>query len=227
MDHWKSPLATFLNLDEIAVLLRSQREVAYNSKNVLFEKGQPIEHIMLICFGSVSLEAGDKSSAERIVYSFRQRGDFLGLMVYLDDQARHEATARCLESTKVLLFPKDIFLQLAGKSENLRNEVKNQVAKSFRELQEDRHLLRQGAPRRLAQILLSLYENQRDVVSQSIPLPLSRADLARRVGIEPETAIRILCDWESQGILKKRRRLLEVCDYQALRRRAGFDVGSV
>lgn len=218
MRQWKNPLAPFLDIDEMSVLVRAQKEIDLVPRKMVFQENQPIDQILVICFGSVRIEKKREGSLN-VIYSFKRRGDLLGVFAYLNPSAGHIASAVTLESSKFLAYPKDVFLGLVERSPTLQREIKRQISVNFQDLQVDRELEKACTQERLAAVLLSLYESQGEVKSQSILMPLSKTDLARRIGAEPETVIRILNGWEKAGLIRSKDRIYEICDYDHLRRK--------
>ena len=113
-------------------------------------------------------------------------------------------------NVKVLSYEKKAFFELVDEIPVLEREVRRQISNSFLELQSDRSLSRESVSRRLASVLLALLGERGENSSRSIPLPLSRADLARRIGAEPETVVRIMKEWEREGVLLSRDRIIEI-----------------
>jgi CRP/FNR family cyclic AMP-dependent transcriptional regulator len=71
---------------------------------------------------------------------------------------------------------------------------------------------------RLAQLLLRIARS--DGTTPEVR-GMSQADLARMIGSSRESVSRLIADWEREGIIRSRPRLIEFADEPALRRLAG------
>lgn len=96
----------------------------------------------------------------------------------------------------------------------------------YRELQRFSHLLymdRHPAERRLAEFLLgfSRDEQARGKSPANLTLPLNRRELARLLGLAPETLSRTFTRYQDQGLLSVNNRQISILDLEALNEAAG------
>lgn len=209
------PFASFLPRLDLCRLRALETVRRCPARARLFEVGSDIDKIYLVALGSIRLE--NEAAGSEIVFSFKQRGDLLGIFSYLAPESRHVASAVAIEWSQVLEYDRARFWALAESTPALEREVRRQVSANFRALQEDRRFARMSAPARLASVLLQLYESQPVKQNHSIPIPLSKADLARRIGAEPETVVRIFNEWVKKEIVRSHDKIVEIRDPRALR----------
>lgn len=194
--------------------------VHLDSRQILFKKGQRVNTIYLVLYGALRLQNSENADDDNVIYAFRRAGSLLGIFTYIEKSHCHTATAVSVESTSLLEFPADYFLKKVDENPALREEVHRQIALNFKELQYDREMQREPATVRLADFLVKLLNYQKDLQSRSILMKLTKKDLAKKIGSEPETVVRLLSDWAKKGIIKSQNRMIEVCKLEELQRLA-------
>lgn len=98
----------------------------------------------------------------------------------------------------------------------VKDIVTKQVGERFMEFQNDRCMERTHIPQKLADLLLRLLNRQTSSSGNQILFPITRKDMALRIGTHTETVIRVLSDWTKKGIIKTKDRRVEVIDVQSL-----------
>ncbi len=201
-------------------LRQNHRVLMCDPREIVFKKGDPVNFIYLILYGSIRLQNSDLPQEDKVIYAFRRAGTLLGIFTYLEKSHHHTATAVCMENTSLLEIPADYFLNEVYSHAPLREEVHRQIAQNFKELQYDREMQRATTPVRLAHFLVKLLDFQTDLQSRSILMKLTKKDLAKKIGSEPETVVRLLSEWSRKGIIKNKNRMIEICNLQELQRLA-------
>lgn len=216
-------LLSSLSMDKVlpdSLLGTRSRIVHLEPRQALFYKNEPVSNIYLVLYGSLRLQNLDEAKGETIVYAFKRAGCLLGIFAYLDSSHKQPATAIAMENTALLEIPAPVFLAEANQFQPLKEEVHRQIALNFKELQADRELQRAPTSVRLAHFLIRTLEDQRDFQSRSILMKLTKKDLAKKIGSEPETVVRLLSDWSRKGIILNQNRTIEVCKMDELERLA-------
>lgn len=209
------PFASLLPRSDLCRLRAIETIRRCPARALLFKDGAEIDKIYLVSLGSIRLQ---RESAEgEIIFSFKQRGDLLGIFSYLEPESRHVASAVAIEWLQVLEYDRARFWTLVQRLPALESEVRRQFSANFRALQADRCFMKMSAPARLAAVLLQLHEGQAVKQNHSIPIPLSKADLARRIGAEPETVVRIFNEWIKREIVRSHDKIVEIRNLQALK----------
>lgn len=210
-----------LGLREIlpeTLLTKNYRVIPLNARETLFHRDEPIDFVYLVLSGSFSLQGKVVTSEEPVIYAFKRPGSFMGIFAYLDHSGCHNASAISLESSTVLEIPAALFFEAMENHTPLRKEVHRQLAANFRELQKDRELQRAPVAVRLASFLLQTLRAQEHPECRSILMKLTKKNLSKKIGSEPETVIRLLADWTRRGIIKNEDKMIEICDLPAMER---------
>ncbi|MEV4614180.1 family 2B encapsulin nanocompartment shell protein [Kitasatospora sp. NPDC049258] len=106
-----------------------QREFA--AGEVLVERGQPVDEVLLIAHGRVS-RLGVGSYGEPTVLGVLADGDHLGLEALVRSDALWEYTARSSTAGTLLALPWPAFQELADRSEALRDQILARLADAHR-----------------------------------------------------------------------------------------------
>lgn len=183
-------------------------------REVLFKKGQPIEHIYLVLYGSFKIqESLDKGAVK--IFNFLSQGEFLGVAMAGLPQPRYPTSAVANEDSTLLKIPIGFFFDRLMLIPELRRKVNRQISERFLEFQNDICKSQKLAPYRVADFLLRLLDRQG--ANQSyIQMPLTRLDIADRTGTQSETVIRILSQWTKHGWIRTVDHHIEILDPQAL-----------
>lgn len=183
-------------------------------RDTLFEKGQPIEHIYLVLYGSFKIQESIDRDAVKI-FNFLSQGEFLGVAMAGLPNPRYPTSAVCNEDSTLLKIPVGLFFDHLMQIPELRRRVNRQISERFLEFQNDICKSHKLAPHRVADFLLRLLARQG---SQSgyINIPLTRNDIAERIGSQSETVIRILSQWTKNGWIQTTDRHIEILNRQAL-----------
>lgn len=184
------------------------------NREMLFQKGEPINHIYLVLYGSFKIqETLDKDTTK--IFNFLSKGEFLGVAMAGLPKPRYPTSALCNEDSTLLKIPVGFFFDMLMQLPDLRRRVNRQISERFLEFQNDICKSHRLVPHRVADFLLRLLSRQ-PPGAHRISIPLTRSDIADRVGSQSETVIRILSQWTKKGWLKTEGRHIEILDRQAL-----------
>lgn len=198
----------------------SFRVLSLNAREPLFLKNEVVRYVYIVISGSLTLEALPREGASAIAYSFATAGSLLGIFSYLEPGHHHNASAIAMESSVVLAFPLANFLLAIDHQPKLRAEVHRQLAANFKELQRDRELQNAPTSVRLAKLILTLNRAHLHRTGDTFSFKVTKKDLAKKIGSQPETVIRLLAEWGRMGIVKSKERWLEICQPEQLKRLA-------
>lgn len=217
ISHKLKALGIFQNLND-----RELKEIASNFKIMqiknratLFEENLPIDCLYLILYGSFKIQKTDATGAT-VILNFLGRGEFLGIAMVDLFSPVYPATAVAIEDSGLLCFSRSFFREHLMQHSQIKDIVTRQVGERFMEFQNDRCMERTHIPQKLADFLLRLLGRQNSCSGQQILFPITRKDMALRIGTHTETVIRVLSDWTKKGIIKTKDRHVEIVDVQYL-----------
>lgn len=186
----------------------------------LFQAGHPGSDAYVIRTGHLKSYRVYRDGEEQIL-GMHGPGDVLGFEALIGKPTSCSVVALEIASIEVIdvsalsLNPGSI----PGPMGQLLEGMYRELQRSCRLLQMDRH----PAERRLAEFLLdfSREERQRGKNPLDLMLPFNRRDLARFLGLAPETLSRTFTRYQEQGLLSVSNRQIHILDLDALRDAAG------
>ena len=186
----------------------------------LFQIGEAGREAFVIRSGHLKSYRIHRDGEEQIL-GMHGPGDMLRCEALIDKPASCSAIALEIASIEVVDLPHQT-QQPGASSEGMVSLVEGM----YRELQRYTRLLymdRHPADRRLAEFILdfSREEQQRGRGGLDLMLPFNRRDLARFLGLAPETLSRTFTRFQEQGVLSVDNREIRVLDYSALQSVAG------
>lgn len=201
-----------LELQEVA----SHCEVLHiKSNHVLFSESSLIDAVFLILYGSFKIQQKTQAK-EPVIFNFLSRGDFLGVAMAGVRNAVYPASAVANEESAVFKFPLKYFNAHFMQHPHLRLVVTQQIADRFLEFQNDRCMTNALTQQKLASFLLRTLDRQSKDHGQRLMIPLTRQDIARRIGAQAETVIRFISEWTKSGWLRTEEKHLEILNREKL-----------
>jgi len=185
------------------------------SKETLFVEDTPIDELYIVLHGSFKITKQSQNSLP-VALNFLGCGEFLGVALAGLIQPHYPATAIALEDSTLIKFSRKYFLEVMMKNDFVRLTINRQVGERFLELENDRCMENARCHQRVADLLVRLWERQGGS-DKKIHIPLTRKDIAHRVGTKAETIIRILSTWGKQGIIKTSSKRIELLDPDKLK----------
>ncbi len=210
----KAPLLAGLARPELALLMDGAHIVAYPEIELLFSQGDPADRFFVVLEGRVSLfaltEAGDQSIIEVFdpVCSFAEAAILSGGVFPLNCEVA--------AGSRLVHMPAAAFLKRLSDRPALGLTLLSGLALwQTRLIHEIAELKSKSPAQRLATFLLALAAKSGQ--TGRARLPLTKAVLASRIGIAPESLSRALNRLRAWGV-ETRGREVEITDIEALRR---------
>lgn len=177
-----------LEPDELRELDALAQPVSYKPKHTLFVEGEPAESLYNVTQGTVRLYKMLPDGRRQIV-GFALPGDFLGLSL----GNRHACSADTIGIVRVCRLPRAAFLKLVEDKPHLLRRLHAFAAHELNTAQEQMVLLgRRTAEEKLARFLIGMRARwtRLEGASATVPLPMSRQDIADFLGLTIETVSR-------------------------------------
>lgn len=194
--------------------------------DVLFAAGTSADHVFIVLLGSLKLNRAHAEGRERIVH-FLLNGDIFGAAVALNG-GDYPLSAVALELSQVLQIPKDIFASSFLDHPKLGRALMGQITERMKQAHDDRIAVFDSTEKRIASFLVELLDRISRTYGPTTQLtvPLTRQDIADRVGTTVETVIRVLSLWSKKCLITTKGRHIAIPDKAALFREAGLDDGA-
>jgi CRP/FNR family transcriptional regulator, polysaccharide utilization system transcription regulator len=216
----------FCNTDHevLADLSDSKSCTVYKKGDTLFREGGHPFGVYCINAGKIKLSLTGEEGKEQIV-RLAKPGDVLGYRAALSGE-RYAATAVALENSNVCFIPKEQFLKALKGDGNLSFETMKLLSHQLREADlKIAQLAQKPVRERLAECLLFLKETYGfEPETNCIAVQLSREDISSLVGTATETAIRLLGEFNREGIIELQGKKIKIQNLRALTQMANIIV---
>lgn len=204
--------SVFCNLkDENLQTLNGSKSCGmYKKGSVVFNEGQNPYGLYCVNKGKVKVFQTGNEGKEQIV-RLAKEGDILGYRALLSGD-RYSCSAEVLEESSVCFIPKEIFFKLIDSDGPLSLEIMKLLSKDLRKAEHKITDLAQKPVReRMAEALLFLKETYGfEDDGFTLNVVLSREDLANIVGTATETAIRLLSEFKSDGMVSQNGKKIQI-----------------
>lgn len=179
-----------LQQDELLTFDHVVQHRGFPAKTVLFDQGSKADFVFSVSDGTIRLFRLLPDGRRQII-GFAIKGDFLG--VAMDEV--HEYSAEAVDQIRVCRIPRVTFAAMLDEKPHLLKKLHQLAGREIHNSQEQIVLLgRKNAEERVAAFLLSFRERLAKLATRSvtIPLPMSRQDIADYLGLTIETVSRTI-----------------------------------
>ena len=194
------PLFQFLKPEERRLLAPVCRAVAYEKGEEVFREGAPAEDLCFVVLGRIKVV---KAGPDRdVILGLFGPGEPVGAVAVFEGK-RFPASAVALEPSTVLRIPeKAFFAAIDAHPEMTRSLLQGLMV---RQMEITRRLADLTGPveKRIARLLLMLAARvgRRAGAGATIPLALSRQEIADMTATTVETAIRVMSRWGKENVV--------------------------
>jgi len=188
--------------------------IKYRKGEMICKQGGFVSHVMYMEKGlaKVFLENGTNNLVLRIITD----KNFLGLAAISEEQSKFPYSAMTYVDSEIRQIEIQAFRHLMTQNNEFVREIIDILsANSVQIYGRFFCLTYKQAFGRLADILLCL--SDRVYKNTEFGFPLSRKELAELSGMSPETVIRMLKEFNEEGLIKMNGKAIEVLDYQRIK----------
>lgn len=207
------PLFTGLPLNQHENLAAIALQKTFKRGQTIFSEGDEGIGFYIILSGRVKIFKLSAEGKEQILHIMETQEPFGEAAVFAGEN--YPASAQSLVETKVLLFPRQAFVDLISKNPSLGLNMLAFLSRRLRKLAslvEDLSL--KEVPGRLAAYLI--YLSDRNAGADILELDISKNQLASLLGTIPETLSRILSRMGKSKLIKTSPRNIHILDHQGL-----------
>jgi CRP-like cAMP-binding protein len=208
------PLFSGLPPDALRLLLANAWVQCFPRNFLLFLKDEPAMRCYVVFDGWVKLFRTTENGHETVI-SVLTRGESFAEAAILD-RARYPVSAAAVEESRLLVIPADSFVRRLSENGEYAMKVLASMSRHLRSLvNQVERLTMKSSTERVAEFLLRL--TPVFAGSTTIQLPLDKALIAGRLGMQPETFSRSLAKLRRVGVISRGSEVT-IPDVMALRR---------
>ena len=205
---------------DCGVIISEAQEVRFQRHSTLFNEGTRATQVALMVSGCLKAKQGGNNGSE-VILRLNGPGDVLGAVGNQRD-AKHWYTAYAVQPSTVLVWEVGNFESLVKRFPVLRRNIANSLERQLNELEiRFREVSTEKVAARLCNLLVRLVNQVGKRIDGYVEIALSRRDLAQLTGTTLFTVSRLMCQWETRGIVSARREVVLVHDVPALMDLAG------
>jgi len=212
------PYFASLDEDALASIAALAARRTYSPDEVIFLEGEPCAGLFIVQTGHVKIYTASPEGREQILTLIGPRDSFNDVAVF--DGGPNPASAQAMDAADLLVIERLAMLSLFDRYPKLAQAVVAVLAARARMLVnmvEDLSL--RSVAGRLAKLLLD------QALQGSEAVPLTRQQMAARLGTIREMVSRALRELEDEGLVRREGRQIVITDRAALERR--FQISNI
>jgi len=209
------PLFSGVSPTDCASIVSSAREKHFPRRQTLFAQGDPVRQILLLISGCVKLTQFGADGSE-VILRLTGPGEIVGALG-LCAEGGHGSMAQTTAVSVALTWDLANFGIVLERFPVFRRNLIAVLEARLHEMdQRFREVSTSKVGSRLSSQLVRLSNQVGKRVNGHVEISLSRAELAQLTGTTLFTVSRLLCQWETQGIVCSRRECVLLRDLAAL-----------
>lgn len=210
----QAPLFAALNTKDLSLLLEQAQAVAYPETGLLFSQGDASDRFFVVLEGRVNLFALTETGDQSIIEVFDPIATFAEAAMF--SSGKFPLNCEMVAGSRLVHVPAGPFLKRLSENRQLAFHLMSGLSRwQMRMIHEITELKSKSPGQRLASFLLALAKEQEG--SAQVRLPITKAVLASRIGIAPESLSRALGRLKAVGVESHGREVV-LTDLDALRR---------
>jgi CRP-like cAMP-binding protein len=201
---------------ELDLILGAAREKRFDKRETIFSEGDPVRHVTMVVSGIVKVTQMGLNGNE-VILRLNAAGEIVG-SYRVCVNCSHCATAQAVQSCVALVWDAAVFEKLLARIPMFRRNTVRALEERLLEMEQRfREVSTEKVGSRLSSELVRLSDRLRRCTDNGLlEITLSRAELAQLTGTTLFTVSRLLCQWQTQGIVRVRRESVLVQDFAAL-----------
>jgi CRP-like cAMP-binding protein len=203
-------------LADCIVIVSSAQERQVCRRQTIFFEGDPMRQVILVLSGCIKITQLGANGNE-VILRLNGPGDMLGSVGACAGRSEHCSTARTVQPCLALVWESAQFEAMSQRFPVLRRNIAHALEQRLNDLEvRFREISTEKVPLRLSNQLIRLMNQVGKHGDNHIEIALSRRELAQLTGTTLFTVSRLLCQWETRGIVSARREAVLVRDASAL-----------
>ncbi|BBU98724.1 Crp/Fnr family transcriptional regulator [Providencia hangzhouensis] len=184
--------------EKLALLLENCGHIRFKSGEILNHEGEPFKHCPLMISGQMEVYRHTYLGEEKIFGLFCT-GEIVAIAAVFMPHNRYPMSLRAKTDGEALLLDKRDILRLCHACPQIMEKLLRRFSsKLYENINHIDWLTSSSAEQRLAAYILDLKHKQ---LTSNIVLPLSRGQLAAKLGIRYETLSRLVSGWRQKGFI--------------------------
>ena len=201
---------------EFEAIVGAAREKRFDRRETIFTEGDPVRQVTMVLSGFVKVTQMGLNGNE-VILRLSGGGEIVG-SYRVCTNCIHCATAQAVQPCVALVWEAAVFERLLARFPAFRRNTVHALEERLLEMEQRfREVSTEKVGSRLSSELVRISDRLRRTPNNGhLEITLSRAELAQLTGTTLFTVSRLLCQWQTQGIVRVRRESVLVQDFAAL-----------
>lgn len=200
---------------DCSTIVACAREKRFARRQNIFSEGEPVRQVTLLLSGCVKITQIGVNGTE-VILRLNGTGEVVGAFRLCAD-CHHCSTAQAVQPSTALVWDAVTFEKLLERYPAFRRNIVRALEERLQEMEQRfREVSTERVGSRLSSELVRLTNRLGRPSEGHLEITLSRAELAQLTGTTLFTVSRLLCQWQTLGIVKIRREAVLVRDFAAL-----------
>jgi CRP/FNR family transcriptional regulator len=210
-----SPLFCLLSAEELQLVDANKIHVNFRAGETIKKQGTFMSHVLSVNSGLAKLYLEGIEGRSAILRIVKPTSFIGGPGIYYDQ--RHHFSITALLDTSVCFIDLQVFKTILGGNRKFAEEFLKDFSKDVLDVYNRLiYLTQKQMPGRMADALLYLHD---DIFGDlRFPMIISRHELAELSAMSRESAVKILRDFQKEGLIRISDHELEILDVESLRK---------
>jgi len=188
----------------------------YKKGQVIFEEGETLNGVYCVRDGVCKLTKLSENGKDQVV-KLVVKGGLLGKRSLVTEQ-KTNLSAVALNDMEMCFIPKSEIMADLVKNPKFTMDVLKKMANDLKDSDISLvNMAQKSVKRRMAEILIYIYDNFGTNADDYLNIVISREDYASIVGTATESAIRILSQFKKEGLISTKGKQIKIEDYGSLK----------
>jgi CRP-like cAMP-binding protein len=203
------PLFRGVSQEQISKLCESATIQVTRHREALFHAGDRALSFGIVLGGAFKLTRRSPMG-EDVIMHFVTAGDIVAALVMPMPSSTYPVSAISIGPSRFLKIPRDNYIQTWSQHHEILFRIQSLVATRMRNLHDQKVLSRAPLTQKVAALLLNLFEKRNGEKETSLPIPLTRKEIADSLGSSVESVIRVMSEWSKAGMIQTTDRYIQV-----------------
>ena len=211
----KSPLFCYLNEDDLELVDKNKITVHFNKGETIRKQGTYMSHVISVNSGLAKLYLEGIEHRNAIIRIVKPTTFIGGPGIYLDQ--RHHFSVTALMNTVVCFIDLNVFKEIIDSNKTFSTEFMKDFSRNTLSVYNRLlSLTQKQMPGRMADTLIYLFDEI--FGARKFTMHLSRQDISELSGMSKDSAVKILREFQNDGIINLTDNEMELLNPEALRR---------
>lgn len=200
----KVPIFHSLSIDEKKKINSLATRKSYKKGELLFLEEQKLNSLFIVHVGKVKISKTTNSGQEHLI-RILSTGDFIGEDTLFEEKLT-DTFAEAVEPTEACIIRLKDMQTIINETPSIGLKLLTEVSRRLKKTEQLLNILQmQSIDQRVATILIQFQEENRGVAytqTQAIQLDVKKGDLAKYIGITPESLSRKFSSFQEKGFIE-------------------------